>query len=224
MENSATLRKCFREPVPELMDVARYLDAAVSAHLAGHTKTAEDLFALANCSTAREWLESIWGKSSPYVKINRLPPPAVTDRVQARMPTVAQKKQLHVRDGYRCRFCSIPVIRPEVRKRAVELYPLTVTWGTTNKSQHAGFQALWAQYDHVVPHSCGGTNDIENLVVTCAACNFGKMSYRIEELGLLDPRDFPPIRSEWDGLERLLVGAPNNSFKPTPLRGVGKAS
>jgi hypothetical protein len=39
------------------------------------------------------------------------------------------------------------------------------------------------------------------------------MSYRLEELGLLDPRDFEPVRSLWDGLERLRVSASNSSFK-----------
>jgi len=56
----------------------------------------------------------------------------------------------------------------------------------------------------VLPHSCGGTNELDNLVVSCAACNYGKMSYRLEELGLSDPRDRPPVPSNWDGLERLI--------------------
>lgn len=197
------MKRCFREPLPELFDVARYLDAAVSAHLAGHTRVAAELFILANSDVARAWLESIWGKNSQYVRVEKLPPIGVSEHVEARMPSYAQIKQLHERDGYSCRFCGLPVIRAAVRKRAAELYPSEVTWGRTNVTQHAGFQALWAQYDHVVPHSSGGTNDLENLVVTCAACNFGKMSYRLEELGLLDPREFPPIRSSWDGLERL---------------------
>lgn len=38
----------FREPIPEIYDAARYLDAAVSAHLAGHAQLADELFTLAN--------------------------------------------------------------------------------------------------------------------------------------------------------------------------------
>jgi HNH endonuclease len=209
------MKRCFRDPIPELFDVARYLDAAISAHLSGHASTAAELFTLANNGEVRAWLESIWGKNSQYVKVARLSQIEVPERVEARMPSQVQISALHKRDGYHCRFCGIPVVRAQVRKRAIELYPLAVTWGRTNISQHAGFQALWAQYDHVVPHSCGGTNDLENLVVTCAACNFGKMSYRLEELGLLDPRDFPAASSSWDGLERLLAHAPNNLSQVT---------
>lgn len=201
------MKRCFREPIAEIFDVARYLDAGVSAHLVGEQEVAAKLFSLANNKSVRDWLESIWGKNSQYVVITKLPPVESALKIDVRMPTATQIAELHKRDGFHCRFCGIPVIRAEVRKLATQLYPNVVTWGRTNSSQHAGFQTLWAQYDHVVPHSCGGTNDLDNLVVTCAACNFGKMSYRLEELGLQDPRDYTPIRSTWDGLERLLNAA-----------------
>jgi hypothetical protein len=29
------------------------------------------------------------------------------------------------------------------------------------------------------------------------------MEYTLEELGLYDPRDFEPVKSSWDGLERI---------------------
>jgi len=43
-----TVRQCLREPIHEIFDAARYLDAAVSAHLAGHFKLAEELIRLAD--------------------------------------------------------------------------------------------------------------------------------------------------------------------------------
>lgn len=201
------MKPCFREPIAEILDTARYLDAATSAHLSGRREIASALFQIANCDATRAWLESIWGAKSPYVQLPRLSdlPLEPAHRVQSRMPNKAQMAQLHARDGYHCRYCGIPVIRPEVRKKVCQLYPEQVTWGSTNASQHAGFQTLWAQYDHVLPHVYGGTNDLDNLVVSCAACNFGKMSYRLEELGLSDPRERQPLQSQWDGLERLLI-------------------
>ena len=202
MGNSVSLKRCFREPLPEIYDTARYLDAAVSAHLKGHASLAAELFELANDPQVWAWTDSIWGKSSPYVIINRQPNKTLIEKTASRMPTSAQRLELHKRDGFHCRFCGIPVIRAEIRKLIHKKYPAAVQWGTTNASQHAAFQCMWAQYDHVVPHSQGGTNELENLVVTCAACNFGKMEYTLEELGLIDPRVAPPIQSAWDGLER----------------------
>jgi 5-methylcytosine-specific restriction endonuclease McrA len=124
-------------------------------------------------------------------------------RVKVRMPTIAEKKALHERDGYNCRFCGAPVIRMEVRRRIQKAYPDALPWGRSNLLQHAAFQAMWAQYDHVIPHAFGGTNELGNLVVTCAPCNFGRMSHSLEEVGLEDPRERDPLSTTWDGLERF---------------------
>ncbi|QVX18138.1 hypothetical protein DB356_19340 [Pseudomonas congelans] len=111
---------------------------------------------------------------------------------------------MHDRDGYHCRFCGVPVIRKEVRTLLSKCYPNALRWERTNLGQHAAFQAMWAQYDHVLAHARGGDNSIDNTILTCAPCNFGKMNYTLEELNLVDTRVRPPVASSWDGLERLL--------------------
>jgi hypothetical protein len=202
-----TIRLCLREPIPEIADAARYLDAAVSAHLTGYSEIAEHLIRLADMPVIREWTESLWGSNSPYVKpqvtAGMLQDISMEQREKVRMPTTAEKAQIHLRDGYRCRFCGIPVIRREVRERIRKPYSNALMWGRRNPEQHAAFQAMWAQYDHLLPHAKGGSNDLENIVVTCAPCNFGRMCYSLEEVGLADPRSRAPIRSDWDGLERF---------------------
>ena len=153
----------------------------------------------------REWTESLWGKNSPYVKVRQ--PSAVVIRgvrALARMPTAAEKALLHQRDGHHCRFCGIPVIRAEVRKRMKAAYPQALSWATRNTECHAAFQAMWAQYDHVVPFNRGGLNDLENLVITCAPCNFGRMQYTLDEVGLLDPEG--ARQSDPRGRSRTLFG------------------
>ncbi len=196
-------KRFFREPIQEIYDAARYLDAAVSAHLNGYHDVAENLFRLANNPKIWDWTDSIWGKNSKYVQVKKQPRCLAAPKVKTRMPDAAMKKALHKRDGYHCRFCGIPVIHSDIRKFLHEIYPEAIPWGSTNTSQHAAFQCMWLQYDHVIPHSAGGENTLENLVITCAACNFGKMEFTLEELGLSDPRDFEPIKSLWDGLERV---------------------
>ena len=84
------------------------------------------------------------------------------------------------------------------------LYPEAVKWGRTNSEQHAALQALWLQYDHVLPHSRGGDNSIDNVVITCAPCNYVRMDNLVSEMGLRNPFSRPPMQSDWDGLERLL--------------------
>jgi hypothetical protein len=55
-----------------------------------------------------------------------------------------------------------------------------------------------------MPMSLGGLDDEANLVTACACCNFGKDQYSVDELGLDDPREFPPVESTWDGLTSLI--------------------
>jgi hypothetical protein len=179
-ESSGPVRTCFRDPIADIFDAARFLDAAVSAHLGGRRDLAEELIRLSNMPAIRAWTESIWGAKSPYVKVStsRVPSSALPldRRAEMRMPVPALMKALLERDGHHCRFCGIPVIRKEIRERIRAAYSNVQIWGEKNIDQHAAFQAMWVQYDHLVPHALGGTNDLDNLVITCAPCNFGRMS------------------------------------------------
>lgn len=209
MTDSVTdqLRRCLREPIPEIADAARLLDAATTAHLMGEYALVGELIRAANMPAVREWTNSLWGANSPHVLYRGTPSahPRVPseDREAARMPSSEVVQRLHDRDGYHCRFCGIPIIRREIRLRFIAKYPELKIWGRTNNEQHAAFQAMWVQYDHVVPHARGGSHEIENLVVTCAPCNYGRMSYTLEEVNLADPREREPVKSNWDGLERF---------------------
>jgi len=123
------------------------------------------------------------------------------------------KKELIERDGYHCRLCGIPLVRAEVRKVLTQLYPEAARWtGSRESQQHRGLQVMWLQYDHVTVHSRGGETTMDNLVVTCPACNFGRDRWMMAEVGLRDPRlhrRSPSWHSwrEWDGLERVLETA-----------------
>jgi 5-methylcytosine-specific restriction endonuclease McrA len=205
------LRTCLRDPIPEIADAARYLDAAVVAHLAGNRKVAEELIRLADIPIIREWSESLWGANSPYNQGQRMPEVAPilekNNRVPVRMPNKAERQELRDRDGFHCRFCGIPVIRKEIRTAIHQEYPDSAPWGSKNSEQHAGLQAMWLQYDHVLPHARGGTNDLGNIVITCGPCNFGRGDHLIEEMGVSNPFDRDPIQSSWDGLERFLTAS-----------------
>jgi len=205
--SSLAARICFREPIPEILEAARLLDAAVTAHLLGNRPLAADLIRKADIPEVKEWGYSLWGANSPYIQYRIIPDAEPTlskiERQKLRMPTIAEKHQLLQRDGFHCRFCGIPVIRTEVRQRFVRAYPELEIWGKTNEKQHAAFQTLWVQYDHILPHARGGGNELTNMLITCAPCNYGRMNYTLEEVNLADPRTHNPIISTWDGLERF---------------------
>ncbi|MCZ8133552.1 MAG: HNH endonuclease [Rhodobacteraceae bacterium] len=132
------------------------------------------------------------------------------DRVIA--PKVRQ--EVLARDGYRCRYCGLPVVHSDIRKIAHRLYPDEVPWNARNaRHQHSAFQTFWLQFDHVEPHSHGGRSSAENVVISCALCNFAKDRHTLRQLDLEDPRTRPPIASDFDGLETLREAQPKTHTK-----------
>ena len=208
----SNLRLCLRDPIPEIYEAAFLLDEAVVAHISGKRALVIELLGRTNTAVIRDWTESLWGKNSPYVKYRTVlgASAAVPEeqRIEVRMPTREQELDLQKRDGFHCRFCGIPVIRKEVREHLHAIYPEALPWGKSNELQHAAFQAMWLQFDHIRPHSRGGDNEPDNVVITCAPCNYGRGSHMPEEIGLLDPRDRQPVRSSWTGLEKALEPVP----------------
>jgi 5-methylcytosine-specific restriction endonuclease McrA len=209
------LRDCFRDPIPEIFEAAILLADAASAHLKGDPERADGLLRAADMPIIGEWLDSIWlGQNNSYRairKVSGLPPVLPkADRPKPRAASPAMKQALVSRDGFHCRLCGIPLIRTEVRRTLNRLYPEAARWtGIKASEQHRGLQVMWLQYDHVVVHSRGGETSMENLVVTCSACNFGRDRYMMSEVGLRDPRTHPRSPSwsgwlEWEGLERIL--------------------
>ena len=108
------------------------------------------------------------------------------------------------RDGWRCRYCSIPVVHAKFLKFVRDALPtadfppapIPMT-GTAYPARRVFKMTL----DHVVPRSARGSDDPANLVASCGACNFAKSSCTIGELGLSDPCAREPIVDGWNGLQ-----------------------
>ncbi|MBX9457103.1 MAG: HNH endonuclease [Rhizobium sp.] len=199
------MKRCLREPIDDIFVAADELAVASKALIEGDRLKAVALLNQANRPAIREWTESLWGARSPYaIVVQRASRPTLATLVAERMPIKSQQAALISRDGYHCRYCGIPLIRKEVRAHLSKLVPEATLWGRTNLSQHAAFQAMWLQFDHVVPHSHGGDNSLDNIIVCCAPCNFAKMAFTVAELDLEDPRLREPKRSDWSGLEEIL--------------------
>ena len=189
------LKACLSNPIFEIFEAARFLDAAVSAHLMGKLRMADELIRLADIPLIAEWTEALWGRGGPWTRPFQVENPAPfvpkAHRLKERMPTKAEEQPLLVRDGFQCRFCGIPLVRAQTRSLIRKAYPEALRWGASNKEQHAGFQAMWLQYDHIMPHARGGTNELHNMLATCAPCNNGRSNLTLEEAGPLIPDCVP---------------------------------
>jgi 5-methylcytosine-specific restriction endonuclease McrA len=119
-----------------------------------------------------------------------------------RMPSLRVRNEVFMRDGYVCQYCTLPVVNTRV------FHEFSKSVGTEKFSSEKsdtkangivlGFSAT---IDHVDPFSSGGDSDLNNLVTTCWGCNFGKLNYSIDNLGINDPRNFPKkVNFTWNGL------------------------
>lgn len=202
-------RECFRAPIPEIYDVSILLKKAVEAHNKGDRQQAAKLIKQADQPPVKNWYLSISGKFRDDIH-NFIPVENLQEttpaKTKSRMPSASVKKALITRDGYHCRYCNIPVIRSEIRDLIRKNYPDVLQWGKSNKDRHAAFLGLWLTYEHVIPHSLGGDNSLDNMIISCQACNCGKSNYSLEDFGLLDPRNSPVIKSQWNGLENFKGG------------------
>jgi len=210
-------RPSFRATTPEVQQAADLLNEAADALLIGDLEHARRCVHLADDPAVHAFANSIMGKES--IEVHRVrctgPRPAIV-KVASRMPRVAEQATFFARDGWRCRFCGVRVMLPSARKAMIARLPGAIRWGNRAKDLHAAFFALSATVDHVVPHSAGGANGASNLVTACWPCNFGRMAWTIEEVGLLDPRLRPPVVDGWDGLGRLSRLGPDIRSPPAP--------
>jgi len=123
----------------------------------------------------------------------------------SRRKAISQKRleALFERDKWRCRYCGIRIAgnRKHFKKFAKTIRMPELVSGRTDESRHGLYLMLMASYDHIEPHSEGGSNDDSNLVTSCWSCQFGKCKYSLKELGLQNPFEREPEAfGDWYGL------------------------
>lgn len=105
------------------------------------------------------------------------------------------------RDGWRCRYCTGRLVSNTFFSLFIKVLDHECfRKGPTNMDTHGIIHIFNPVADHVVPWNLGGMTNEENLVSSCGPCNYGKAGYTVEQMGIGDPRDRPPIRDDWDGL------------------------
>lgn len=226
--NSSELRTCLLPPLPEHAIAADLLSAAVDAILAHDLDRAHGLARRANMPELLQFARRLMGAEDPEIHRKRPTPrpPGAAAKALSRMPTAEETRKLFKRDGWRCRWCGCRVVSPQARDAMRAYLPDAIPWADDD-GYHGAFLALTASVDHVVPHSSGGTNDLENLVAACWSCQFGRGSCTLEQFGLVDPRSRPPVVDEWDGLCRVIghrsAAAPIPTIEPAPPAADGNA-
>jgi 5-methylcytosine-specific restriction endonuclease McrA len=177
--------------------------AVVTAAADGKVAESIRLLKLVRSADLREWYVEHGQLSGTYrAKHFALPAP---DADQPALDPLRSPdryaKEVWERDGFRCRYCGLGVIPKSVLAAFGAVVGKETFRATgTNDERHGAVVAFRANADHVLSWKLGGRTAPENLVTACWACNFGKSSFTVEQMGLADPRDYPPVVDGWDGL------------------------
>jgi 5-methylcytosine-specific restriction endonuclease McrA len=199
-------RACFLPPIPEVDRAAELLAEAADALLAANCALALERLRQADMPVVSNYATMIMGRYDLNIHRKRNIDIDLQKgvRVKQRMPSPQVERSMYSRDGWRCRFCGCRVVLKPARDRMAKLLPGAIRLGPRAQDCHAAFLALSAVPDHIIPHTYGGTNDLDNLVTACWPCNNGRGSLTLNEVGLIDPRSRPPLVDGWDGLGRML--------------------
>lgn len=142
-------------------------------------------------------------------EVNRDPKLAIpTDPIlpqQRRRTAVPIEEQAAVfaRDNYTCRYCGVRTISLQVMTAVSELYPDIYLFHPHWKYEKTdrSFSEYSTSLEHIVPLSRRGKNDRDNLLTTCAWCNYSKNNALASEVGW---QIRPISEAQWDGLSSSL--------------------
>ncbi len=203
--NSNTWSKESPLPKPEWMnyEVDLFIKA-VEAFKSGNKNLCLEIIGQIRTAEITEWYIEHGQMSGRHRKLQlNIPPPETIDidlRDPVRSPAKLQK-QVFERDSYHCRYCGGKLISQEFLKTFIKrLNSPLFSRGETNLNTHGIIHLTWPVADHVIPWNKGGRTSLDNLVSSCAPCNYGKDGYTIEQLGMIDPFERPAKISDWDGL------------------------
>lgn len=115
---------------------------------------------------------------------------AIPDRVRA---------EVFLRDRFRCVYCGGRAIPRCVLVALSDLFPDELAYhpNYARGRIHPVYWALAPEADHVLAHSRGGTNELDNLSTLHTACNARKSDSLSAHLAPVTP---PAASADWDGL------------------------
>lgn len=90
------------------------------------------------------------------------------------------------RDGWTCHYCGVMLVPSTYHyleatplKQVVESGSPNEVWAKKRLSKRG---TLYATIDHVIPHSKGGSDEPDNLVLSCSYCNSNKSARSTEKV------------------------------------------
>ncbi len=188
---------CLVTPPDILLSIADQLSAIADAFEDGDAASVRDQVRCLDLEACRRhWIACAAEAEVRFRALELLRPGdmakrRVTDRTRLRLAG---------RDGWRCRYCSIPLVWNGF---------FDALWMVDGLDFGSAVNDLWRVFclspDHVLPIARGGSTCTENLVSACGSCNYARSDSLLEEIGIADPFSRDCARTSWEGL----VGRPH---------------
>lgn len=198
------VRDCFLSPPDEAFVASDMLAMAADYFSRNEMELARNCIRSADMPEVLKWRREVMAGYKPAIHGPRLNPPVPSVPKSERHPryiSAGLKRQLLERDGYICRFCGMRLMHQITCKRLETSFPEATRVSLPNWERHALIGGMVANYDHVLPWSKGGETSLENMVITCPPCNYGRGEWTLAEAHLNDPRLRPILSTDWMGLD-----------------------
>ena len=204
---------CLFAPPAEVLRGMTDMQAVCRHLLAANRPAAVDVLLGVDEPAVRRWWDKSqcnaawWSAALAYE--GQFPAGESAERERPQALGRSTEREVFERDGYRCRYCEVPVLARRVRmaldRLLPGLFPVVTSGKGADARSHAVSVALTGVVDHVHPQHAGGANTPDNLVTACGPCNYSKGRMRLAALGLADPFLRPPVGPSWDGGVPLLA-------------------
>jgi len=208
-----------QSPLPYPQEFDAHIDRfAVAAHLAfnGDVETARELISSIDGESLMDWYDTIAQHVADirYTLITGNPPRRLSGKGKHQTQSPARVAAIAKRDKYRCGYCGMRLVEPQILKRIQvkvgrDVFP---SKGNKKESSNRDYHGIWVTtaitLDHVVPYAVSSDDTIENLISSCWSCNFGKYDYTCEELELSPPAIRVPSNESWSGLRDVVEWTP----------------
>ena len=117
-----------------------------------------------------------------------------------RNPAPAVHAEVFCNDGFKCRYCGVPIIPFPMLNLISAIWPSQFPHHGHGKvgECHIAYLTIAGSLEHAVAGTKGGDwLDSDNLISACWSCNLSKSDRSIDELGWLV---LEPVRDDWHGL------------------------